>query len=152
MLFRSLQGTTVNRVPLTVIQAHLKNVGIEVKIMEQPNGVINQSIKDRKFDMTLSTWSWPDPDIWFYGLHSSGSTGVAVWNSQETDKMLVDQRTQVDPKVRTATWSALSKKIGQELPVVPLFYYINYTGVRANIEGYQVAVNGNIYFNDAVKK
>jgi len=148
----TLQGIASHRVGLTVIQAQLKNVGIEVKVMEQPGGVVTQSVKDRKFDMTISTWWWTDPDIWFYGLHSKGSTGVSVWSSKETDQMLEDQRKQVDVKQRTATWSALSKKVAQELPLIPMYHFYDYKAIRSNIEGYQVGVDGAIFWNDAIKK
>lgn len=148
----TLQATASHRIALTVLQAQLKAVGIEVKTQEQPGGVITQSVKDRKFDMTISTWWWTDPDIWFYGLHSTGSTGVSVWSSKETDKMLEDQRKTVDVKARTAIWSQLSKKVAQELPIIPLYHLYDYKAIRSNIEGYQVSVDGVIYWNDAVKK
>ncbi len=74
--------------------------------------------------------------------------GIAV----ETDKLLEDQRKTVDMKARTAIWSQLSKKVAQELPVIPMYHLYDYKAIRSNITGYQVSVDGVIYWNDAVKK
>jgi len=147
----TLLGTSAQRVPLTVLQNQFKAVGIEVKIQEQASSYVRQAVTDRDFDMALLSWSWPDPDVWFYGLHSSMGKD-SIWNSPEVDKLLEEQRKLVDPKARTAKWAEISRKIADDLPFIPLYYWYNYTAVRSNIEGYQVSVSGNFFWNDAIKK
>lgn len=147
----TLLGTSAQKVPLTVIQNQLKAVGIEVKIQEQAASYVRQAVQDRNYDMALRSWSWPDPDIWYYSFHSSMGKS-SIWSSPELDKLLEEQRKIVDPKARAAKWGEISRKIAEDVPFIPLYYSYNYTAVRNNIEGYQVSVSGAIYWNDAVKK
>lgn len=147
----NLLGPATARNAATVIQAQLKEVGIDVRIQEQAGSYIREAVRERNFDMAFAGWSWQDGDIWYYGLHSSMGPSV-VWSSPNTDRLLEEQRTLVNMDERVAKFSELSTEVAEHLPFISLYYDYNYTAIRSNVEGYIISDTGGIYWNDAYKR
>ncbi len=68
------------------------------------------------------------------------------------DAILESGRTIIDITNRSAKYAELSRMNADLVAMVPLFYAIEYIGVRRALTGLHISVDGVIHFNDARKR
>jgi len=132
-----------------VIQDQLKAVGIDVEIQEHGRQYVRELVNTGGYDLAIQQWSWTDPDIWYYSFHSSNAN--PIWSTPELDGILDTGRSMMDMAERTAKYGELSTAVADHLPMVPLFYSINYIGVRKAVTGLHFSVDGTLFYEDAKK-
>jgi peptide/nickel transport system substrate-binding protein len=131
-----------------VIQAQLKQIGINLELREYESKYIKQAIQDHDFQLAMRSYWWNDPDILYYNFSSSSK---APWINKEWDRLLEDARYIMDMNQRTAKYNEIQEKILSELPVVPLFSEYQHIAVRKSVTGVKVSIDGRIFLNDADK-
>ncbi|MDN5330786.1 MAG: peptide/nickel transport system substrate-binding protein [Tepidanaerobacteraceae bacterium] len=72
-----------------VIQAQLKQIGINLELREYESKYIKQAIQDHDFQLAMRSYWWNDPDILYYNFSSSSK---APWINKEWDRLLEDAR------------------------------------------------------------
>ena len=116
-----------------VIQAQWRQIGVEVRIDNQPARVLfGQTLRERRFP-ALALFSWvsapraiprstlhstmiPDADNGFAGQNYGGVRQPAF------DTLLDDLEVVCEPKANRALWSRLQQLYAEYLPSLPLFY------------------------------
>jgi peptide/nickel transport system substrate-binding protein len=116
-----------------VLQAQWRQVGIEVRLDNQPARVLfGQTLRERKFP-ALAMFAWISaPDALPRStLHSSMIPGPANGFSGQNypglrdpsvDQMLDDLEVRCEPTENHALWSRLQRFYAEQLPSLPLFY------------------------------
>lgn len=129
-----------------VIQSQLKKVGIDIELREYEYSYIRKMTREGNFDMAMRAYWWNDADILIYIFHSNAGY---PWSNPKVDKMLEEARTISDFTERAKKYGEIQKAIADEMPVVPLFSEYQYVGVRKEVKGVLMGVDGSIYLNDA---
>ncbi len=120
------QGNEVRRQVAELVQQHLKQVGIDVKIrIIEWSTFVHEFIDQRRFEVVLLGWSLSrDPDL--YDLFHSSKTREGEYNfvgydSQEVDRLLEQGRRTFDPQARQAIYRAVHRRLAEDLPYTFLF-------------------------------
>ncbi len=150
LLMISTTDVRIHQLAGPVIQHQLKRVGIEVELQEHGRRYVREIVNAGDFDLAIQQWIWSDPDIWFFSFHSSNEN--PIWTTPEMDAILESGRTIIDITNRSAKYAELSRMNADLVAMVPLFYAIEYIGVRRALTGLHISVDGVIHFNDARKR
>lgn len=132
-----------------IIQANLKEVGIDVEINVLEVSSFLQYTGMGEHDMLIGLWyvSTGDADYGFYPLLHSTSAGAvgnrSFYSNQEVDKLLDRARKTTSVNERKENYKKVQEIISDEVPLFPIAYK-NYTiGLQKNIEGFIFNPNGN---------
>ncbi len=132
-----------------IIQANLKEVGIDVEINVLEVSSFLQYTGMGEHDMLIGLWyvSTGDADYGFYPLLHSSSAGPvgnrSFYSNLEVDKLLDRARKTTSVNERKENYRKVQEIIRDEVPLFPIAYK-NYTiGLQKNIEGFIFNPNGN---------
>jgi len=128
-----------------IIQSQLKTVGIDLELREYEYTYIRDMTRKGSFDMAMRFYWWSDADILIYIFHSDAEY---PWSNPEVDKMLEEARSIVDFTKRAKKYGEIQKAIAEEMPAIPLFSEYQYVGVRKEVEGLMIGIDGTLYLND----
>jgi peptide/nickel transport system substrate-binding protein len=139
-----------------IIQAQLKEVGIDVTIEKLEWGSYLDKLARGEHDLFILGWSsTPDADEALYALFHSENKGHAgnrsFYGNPEVDALLDKARESTDPAVRIPLYERAQEIIIDEAAVLPLVNPINISGVQNYIEGF-VASPRSMYLLKNVKK
>lgn len=121
-----------------IIQAQLKEIGLEVSIESLEWGTFLAATAKGDLDMFSLGWgpSTYDGDYGFYPNFHSSQLGGAGNRSQyvnpEMDRLLDAAKKEVNPEVRKELYAKVADIIYEDVPVLPI-YYTNDTVAAVNI-------------------
>jgi len=131
-----------------IIQAHLAKIGIAIEIKEYTYDYVRSLTREWNFELALRRFSWADPDILIYLVHSE--YGNYTYSNPEVDKLLELGRGVVDMIERTKVYSKVQEILLEDLPLIPLFVLKEYTAVNKNVKGLIVLPPyGDLIIHDA---
>ncbi|MCC6035269.1 MAG: ABC transporter substrate-binding protein [Desulfurococcaceae archaeon] len=131
-----------------LIQAHLAKVGIAIEIKEYTYDYVRSLTREWNFELALRRFSWADPDILIYLVHSE--YGNYTYSNPEVDRLLELGRGVVDMTERTKVYSKVQEILLEDLPLIPLFVLKEYTAVNKNVKGLIVLPPyGDLIIHDA---
>ncbi|HWK29555.1 MAG TPA: ABC transporter substrate-binding protein [Solirubrobacter sp.] len=110
-----------------LLQAQLKEVGIDLKIASKEQAAVLADLQGGKAPFTDMLFAATDPDV-MYTVLATDSIGKA-WNgasysNPEMDDLLTRARTEIDPDKRAALYEQAQKIVARDNPYVP-FYNIS---------------------------
>jgi ABC-type transport system substrate-binding protein len=114
-----------------VIQAQLKKVGINLNIREFEDQYVKQTARDRKNEISMRHYSWPDGDMLTWIAH----TDSGYFNYDDIDKLIEAGRENPDPEVRAKAYALAERAIMEKGIVVPLVSNMEYTAYRKELKG-----------------
>lgn len=136
-----------------IIQANLKEIGIDVNIQIVEVPTFLQYTGAGEQDMLIGLWytSTQDADYGYFPLLHSSSRGNignrSFYSNPEVDRYLEDARYTTNSDKRKEYYTLAQKIIYDEVPLFPIAYK-NYTiGMQKNIEGFIFNPNGNHSLN-----
>lgn len=120
-----------------IMQAQLKKVGINAKIVSYDIGTYWDKVDAGEFDMCMTGWSGePDPNDWLHRLFTSGYLNSARWNNDAYTDLVNEARTVSDIAKRSELYKKAQEIIHEEAPVVMLAYGVLTAPVRSNVENH----------------
>lgn len=132
-----------------IIQANLKEIGIDVSIQVVEVSSFLQFTAAGEHDMLIGLWyiSTGDADYGYYPLlHSTSVGGVgnrSFYSNLKVDKYLDYAREVTSLEERKKAYIEAQKIISEDVPLFPISYK-NYTiGMQKNIEGFIFNPSGN---------
>jgi len=130
-----------------LIQAQLAKIGIKVDIKEYTYDYVRSQTREWNFELALRRFSWADPDILIYLVHST--IGNYTYSNPQVDRLLEEGRVISDFKARTEVYSRAQQILLEDLPLIPLFVVKSYTAVSVNVKGLIIVPPyGSMYFQD----
>lgn len=130
-----------------LIQAQLAKIGISIEIKEYTYDYIRDLTSEWNFELALRRFSWADPDILIYLVHSE--YGNYTYSNPEVDELLELGRSVTDMTERTKVYSRAQEILLRDLPLIPLFVLKEYTAVNKNVKGLLVLPPyGTLIIND----
>ncbi|MGC3969854.1 MAG: peptide ABC transporter substrate-binding protein [Pirellulales bacterium] len=115
-----------------------QNLGIDVGLRNQEWGVFNSSQRKLDYDVSRMGWigDYNDPntflDMWTTG-NENNQTG---WGNKEYDRLLKAAAAEGDPQKRMRMLQDAEAIATNELPVIPLYYYVSKDMIRSYVDGY----------------
>lgn len=127
-----------------VMQANLKEVGIECAVGELPLSTIIDKVGkgELPFFSWKSTLNYASPDAVLYGkLHGQAPQSVegniARYRDTDVDRLLDKARAESDRAAQDAAWLAASARISRDVPWMPLYQDVDRRAVRRDVRGYK---------------
>lgn len=127
-----------------VIQANLKEIGIDVKINIVEDGAFYDMTEKGDFDMFLGSWGTVtgDADYGLYALFHTNSIGSpgnrSFYSNSEVDKLLDEAKTTVNQEKRKELYKKIQEIIVYDTPHIMLFNTVSLVGAQKNIKGLNV--------------
>lgn len=137
-----------------LIQAQLKEIGIEVDIQLYEWGAFLDAINAGDHDMFLSSWSnaTMDPDASTFPLFHSknfGATGNrSFYNNPDVDAMIEAAQAESDNTKRMDLYKQIQEKLNEDAPWVPIFYGTTCTGIRKDLMGFNMHPAGANHYEN----
>lgn len=131
-------STDAQRVRLaTVIQAQMREAGIELEILSLDWGTFFDDVKHGKFQLYGLTWvGIRTPEIYRLAFHSESVPPKGANRGRFEDAL-------TDNLIEQGDWQAVSERVNEILPYVPLWYEGQFAAMRNNISGYVVKSDGS---------
>lgn len=135
-----------------LIQAMLKDVGVEVKIVTLEWGALVDTATKGNFDMTLMGYTLNDPDVLYLFLHSSqiaNGLNFSAVHDEKLDALLVKGRTTVDSAARKEVYTEIQKYVVEQAWWVPLYTEKQFNVVRKPVEGVRIHPLRGLMYQDS---
>jgi peptide/nickel transport system substrate-binding protein len=131
-------STDAQRVRLaTIMQAQMREAGIELEIRSLDWGTFFDDVKHGKFQLFGLTWvGIRTPEIYRLAFHSQSVPPAGANRGRLQD-------TGLDLLLDRQAWSAAAARIHQLLPYVPLWYESQFAAMDKGLQGYSPAPDGN---------
>lgn len=132
----------------TIIQAQLKQVGIEVNLLSYDWGTFYSDIKAGRFQLFSLSWvGIKSPDVFKYAFHSQSFPPQGANRGRYSDPLL-DQwldtaaKTQ-DRHQQALLYQQIQQRLLEQLPYIPLWYEGHVFIARDSITGYDMGRDGH---------
>jgi peptide/nickel transport system substrate-binding protein len=133
-------------------QAQFKEIGVEAELTVMETAAYNSLIDSGDYDLTVTRWTWPDPDI-LYTLFHSSQTGTdgnndALIKDPELDRLLEAGRTTVDPAERARIYEDVQKLLITQAVTIPLVHPNEIFAYRSNVHGFAIDPRSYMWLYD----
>ena len=133
---------------LEVVQANLKNIGIEIEIELSDWGAFYDSLWEADtWHMELMRWTWPDAIV-MHTLFRSPGHFEKLPEDPEIDDVLDKVATTMDPEVRAQYISEAQKVILEKATVIPILTNWAMFATQSYVEDYTLDFNGALIPGD----
>jgi peptide/nickel transport system substrate-binding protein len=131
-------STDAQRVRLaTILQAQMRPAGIELEIRSLDWGTFFDDIKQGKFELYGLTWvGIKTPEIYRLAFHSDAIPPKGANRGRYRDPLL-------DERIAQQDWRAVTARIHEQLPYIPLWYEGQFAAMRKGLIHYPVRPDGN---------
>ncbi|SCH63730.1 peptide ABC transporter substrate-binding protein [Romboutsia sp. 1001713B170207_170306_H8] len=125
-----------------------EELGINVTISSQDWNVFIQTRKDGDYQVARHGWlaDYNDPisflDMWV----TDGGNNDAQWSNADYDKLINEVKASTDNNERYEKMHEAEKILGEESPIIPLYYYTDLMLVSDKLEGFYTSPLGYKYF------
>lgn len=130
-----------------IIQANLKEIGIDVVIETLEWGTYLQYTSQGKHDVFIGGWvsGTSDSDIVLFPLlHSTyhgGAGNKSFYTNKEFDKLVEQGRVEVDLEKRKEAYYKAQEILDAETPIIPLYYKNDNLGLNKKIKNFKSEAN-----------
>lgn len=135
----------------TIVQAMLKQAGIDVKINALEWGTLLETATKHQFEMTLMGYTYNDPDVLNLFLHSEESNGglnTGIVIDSHLDELLEKGRTTVDQDERRDIYHEIQEYVVEQAYWAPLITENQYYIVNKNVKNLSLHPLLNLLFQD----
>lgn len=131
-------STDAQRVRLaTVMQAQMREAGIQLEIRSLDWGTFFDDVKHGKFQLYGLTWvGIRTPEIYRLAFHSASVPPAGANRGRYRD-------VRTDGLIENSDWQGVSERVHQMLPYVPLWYEGQFVAMRDNLSDYQIKPDGS---------
>lgn len=125
-----------------------ENLGVNVTISSQDWNVFIETRDSGDYQVARHGWlaDYNDPisflDMWVTG----GGNNDAQWSNAEYDKLISEVKASTDKEVRYQKMHEAEKILGEEMPIVPIYYYTDLYLKSDKLDGFYTSPLGYKYF------
>jgi oligopeptide transport system substrate-binding protein len=112
-------------------------LNIDVTPQQIDGKIFQQQITKKDFAMALQAWygDYPDASTFTDKYLSTSLQNEADWRNSRFDDLCEQARHEGDPQERIRLLSKAENLIDTEVPIIPLYHYVNLSMSRDNVEG-----------------
>lgn len=114
-----------------------RNLGIEVEIQGQELKSYRTSVTTKQYLLAAAAWygDYTDVSTFTDKYHSKALNNDSNWGPPEYDALLLQASQEIDPARRHELLRQAEAMINEQLPIIPLYNYVNYMLFRDNVKG-----------------
>ena len=122
-----------------LVQEQLAEVGINVTLDPVARSEWYSRVVNRATNLTPTRWTQrPDPDGLLYILfHKNGYANTTGYDSPQVNELLEKARETYDQDVRKGIYSEVQKILAKEIPMMPLFFSVEYAALQNSVKGFE---------------
>jgi len=130
-----------------VLQAQLKEAGVNVKITTLEQGTVIQNMMGGKYEMGLMQWGWTNDaaDILYNTLHSSqvgAGLNFARYRNADLDTLIVNARSAMDTQQHLKYLADIQRHVVDNAIQIPLIYTLMGQVYVKDLQGIRKATTG----------
>lgn len=130
-----------------ILQAQLKEVGIDAEIVTYDIGTYWDKVDAGEFDICMTGWSGTaDPDNYTFKLFSKGYLNSSRWYHDEYIDLVTKAKQTMDQKQRTKYYLKAQEILYEEAPIVMLAHGVLAYPMRKNVKGFIPSPLDNLEF------
>ena len=137
-----------NKAAAPVIQAQLKEIGIDMQITEYESAYIKQLQRDNDYEMMARSYVWNDADIMYYVFTEASGY---PWHDDAVTAALVDARYETNPEARVEKYEVAQDAIFAQMPAISMFADKYCIATTKDVQGFKVTNDGRSIYNDVTK-
>ncbi len=128
-----------------------KNLGIKVKLTSQEWKVYQQSEQKLQYDVARAGWigDYVDPMTFMDMFVTNGGNNQTGWSNAQYDADIKKAKSTGDQKERMTAMHDAEKILMTEMPVMPIYFYVNNYVAKDYIKGIMRSPLGFIDFKNA---
>jgi oligopeptide transport system substrate-binding protein len=141
-----------HQLPAQAIQDYWqKNLGISVKLQGQEWAVYQQSEQGLQYDIARAGWigDYIDPMTFMDMFVTNGGNNETGWSNAAYDKDIDVAKKSADQTVRMNAMHDAEKILMNEMPIIPIYFYVQNYVLKDNIKGVNVLPLGFFDFKTA---
>jgi peptide/nickel transport system substrate-binding protein len=121
-----------------LVQEQLAAVGVRATLQPASQSDWYARLVRRETNFSPTRWTQrPDPDGLLYILfHSQGFANTTGYSNPKVDELLSKARQTFDQDERTKLYSEVQRLVVADLPMLPLFFSVEYAAIRDNVHGF----------------
>jgi oligopeptide transport system substrate-binding protein len=111
------------------------NINIELDGMEIKQ--FQTRLHEKDYDVSRASWygDYNDVSTFTDKYRSDSLNNDSAWSNAEYDRLLDAAKKEVDPQKRLDLLSQAEQILVTEVPIIPLFHYVNKYAMRDNVKG-----------------
>lgn len=125
-------------IAIVIADAWAKNLGINVKLLNQEWKVYLDTQSSLGYDVSRSAWigDYADANNFIDLFVTGGENNKTGWGNEEYDRLVRAGNNELDPVKRMALMAEAEAILMDEMPVLPLYYYVTQTTYSPRLGGY----------------
>jgi len=137
-----------------LVQEQLAAVGVKLKLEPVAQSEWYAKLVRKETNFSPNRWTQrPDPDGLLYILfHSKGYANTTGYKNEKVDALLEQARQNFDQAARKKLYSEIQAILAREIPMLPLFFSVEYAALRENVQGFEWIPDQIPRFRDLWKK
>ncbi|MFT7484889.1 MAG: oligopeptide transport system substrate-binding protein [Candidatus Paceibacteria bacterium] len=119
-----------------------RHLGLNVKLLNQEWKVYLDAQKSLDYKVTRSAWigDYPDPNTFLDMFVTGGENNRTGWGSTEYDALIAAAAAESDPALRMQHFAAAEAILMDELPILPIYYYVTRNLVNPRLGGFHANI------------
>ena len=125
-------------IAIVIADAWAKNLGINVKLLNQEWKVYLDTQSSLGYDVSRSAWigDYADANNFVDLFVTGGENNKTGWGNAEYDRLVRAANNELEPSKRLAILAEAEAILMDEMPVLPLYYYVTQTTYSPRLGGY----------------
>ncbi|KKM11926.1 ABC transporter substrate-binding protein [Clostridiales bacterium PH28_bin88] len=138
ILYNTSEGH--KKIAEAIAQMWTTNLGAKVKLTNQEWGVYLDSRDQGNFMVARAGWGPDYADaMTFMDMHvTGGGNNDSFWGNKEYDRLIKIAKENADPAVRIKAMHDAEKIMMDELPVIPIYFYVNVNLYKPSVKNVAV--------------
>lgn len=132
-----------------------KNLGIKVTLYNQEWKVYQATLQSGNYTIARAAWigDYNDPNTFLDLWLSGGGNNLTGFSHPQYDSLLSEASKESNPTKRTALFKQLESILLDELPMIPIYFYVSQKMVHPSVQGlHPNLLDRIIYKNIRLKK
>jgi len=128
-----------------------QELGIHVRLDNVEWKVFLDKVTRLEYDIARAGWigDYLDANTFLDMFVTKGGNNDTGWSHERYDQLIEDAAGEADPQRRAnILQQAETILVEQEMPVLPIYYYVNSCLIRPNVKGYHVNPRNRVLFGD----
>lgn len=125
-------------IAIVIADAWAKNLGINVKLLNQEWKVYLDTQSSLKYDVSRSAWigDYADPNTFIDLFVTGGENNKTGWGHPEYDRLVREANLELDQAKRMDLMRQAETILMDELPILPIYYYVTQSTYSPRLGGY----------------
>ena len=115
-----------------------RELGITVRTRNEEWGTYLSSQRQGRYDVCRKGWvgDYADPNTFLDMFVTGGEQNNTGWGNPEYDNLIAAAARETDPEKRMAIFRSAERILMDELPILPVYYYVSKNLVKPHVRGF----------------